>query len=148
MLYLEAKAIIVVIVALIMGAMFLYANNRKAPRFDSQRPKRMQSFEAGLPVEETFSAAVHFAQQSTHKITGVDEANRYLTFAESGSLISLRPQSPGFWYSVYLSEQDNGNTLVEVGITPKLPQFGSTAEKAMQVKLQACLSALQASGNT
>ena len=141
---LEAKVIIGVIVALIFGVIVLYAYTRKAPRFDSQRPKRMQSFVAGLPVEETFNAAVHFAQQSAHKITEVDEANRYLTFAESASW----PQSPGFWYSVYMREQGNGNTLVEVGITPKLPQFGSPAEKAMQVKLQAWLSALQASRNT
>jgi hypothetical protein len=132
--------IIGVIVALIMGAMFLFANNRKAPRFDAERPKRMQSFEASLPVEETFNAAVEFAQQSTYKITGVDEANRYLTFAESGSFISF-----GFWYSVHLSEQDSGNTLVEVGITPRLPQFGTTADMAMQGKLQDCLSGLQAS---
>ena len=130
----------IVIAALITGGFFLCANNRKPPLYDSQRPKRMQSFEASLPVEETFKVALRFVQQSAHKMTGVDEGNRYLTFAESGSLVAF-----GFWYSVYLSEQGTGNTLVEIGITPKLPQFGPYANRQMQRKLQDCLSGLQAS---
>lgn len=96
-----------------------YAAGRKAPAAMTTRPKRLLSFTTATPAREALETIVAKTRNSAYSVESIDEAQRHL-------ILSTPPTATtwGFFYPVYLTEQADGRTLVEVGIQSKLFQMG------------------------
>ncbi len=110
---------IVIVISYIIAAM------RRGSSVIGSRPRRLQSFTATSGPQETLKAIIHFAQQAGYNISAIDESKGQLVLEESTSVMSW-----GFFFPVFVSQQSDNATLVEVGIMSKLPQVGPIVSSA------------------
>ena len=105
--------IVLMCIGLIIAAM------RKGASAMNQRPRRIQYFMAWGTPDVILKAIIRFAQMSGYKIDAIDEATGRMVLSDSASMTSW-----GFFYPIFLTYQNNGQTSIEVGIKSKLFQMG------------------------
>lgn len=111
--------IIFLLILVLVAVAWRYASTREAATTVTAKPKRLLSFTTAYPPREALDAIVAAAPDSAYTLDSVE--------AEDLRLILSTPPTAttwGFFYPVYLIEQDDGSTLVEVGIQSKLFQVG------------------------
>lgn len=114
------------IIGITMACIGLFiALTRKGTSAIGSKPSRLESFSTKGNPEETLKAIVHFAQQSGYKVSAFEEALGRLVLEESASATSW-----GFFLPVFVSQQSDGSTLVEVGIKSKLVQVGPIVSRS------------------
>lgn len=89
------------------------------------KPSRLQSFTTEVNPKETMKAIVRFAQQTGYKISFIDETKGQLVLEKSASAVSW-----GFFFPVFVSQQSDNTTLVEIGIESKFFQYGPLVSRS------------------
>ena len=112
------------IIGLIIGVVFvcvglIIASMRSGTSAMQQKPRRIQYFAAWGTPDAILKVIIRFAQMGGYKIDAIDEAGGRIVLSDSASFTSW-----GFFYPVFLTYQNNGQTVVEVGIKSKLVQYG------------------------
>ena len=96
-----------------------FSKQRKALSVVKGKPRRIKMLNTKLTPKTVINNIVHFAQNSGYRIEDIDESR--------GRVILSSPfnhHTWGFFYPIYITSQNNENTLVEVGIQSKLYQIG------------------------
>jgi len=106
------------IVIIIIG-IFLIPSLRSGKSALKHKPKQLIAFATPRPVEEVAEIVQEFARENAYKLEDVDLTAGRIILSDSASRNSW-----GFFYPVYISKQDEGGTLVEVGIKSRLVQIG------------------------
>jgi hypothetical protein len=123
-----------VAVSLVFIFLFIAATKKGASSL-GVRTKRMLSVPAKCPPESALKSVIRFAQQSGYKVVALDEAKGHLVLEESISLFTW-----GFFFPVFVSVQQDGSTLIEVGIKSKLFQYGPIVSRTHEK----CVTGLKA----
>ncbi len=111
--------IISLLILVLVVIAWRYASTRKAATTVTTKPKRLLSFTTAHTPKEVLQTLIEKTPGSDYTIDSVDEEHLCL-------ILSTPPTATtwGFFYPVYLTQQDEGRTLVEVGIQSKLYQMG------------------------
>ena len=111
--------VLTVLILVMLVIAWRYASTRKASTAVTAKPKRLLSFTTAHPPREALQILIDKTQGSDYAIDNVDEDHCSL-------ILSTPPTATtwGFFYPIYLTQQDDGLTLVEVGIQSKLYQVG------------------------
>jgi len=111
--------IITLLILVLVVIAWRYASTRKASTAVTTKPKRLLSFTTAHTPHDVLQTIIEKTQGSEYTIESIDEENLRL-------ILSTPPTATtwGFFYPVYLAKQDDGRTLVEVGIQSKLYQMG------------------------
>lgn len=108
-----------IIGALMVGIGLIIAAMRKGSSAVKTKPSRLMSFTTARAPHDVMTIVVRFAQQSGYKIDEIAESDGRILLSDSATATSW-----GFFYPVYVSKQNDGNSLVEVGIKSQLIQVG------------------------
>lgn len=108
-----------IIGALMVGIGLIIAAMRKGSSAVKTKPSRLMSFTTARAPHDVMTIVVRFAQQSGYKIDEIAESDGHILLSDSATATSW-----GFFYPVYVSRQNDGNSLVEVGIKSQLIQVG------------------------
>lgn len=108
-----------IIGAVMVGIGLIIAAMRKGSSAVKTKPGRLMSFTTAMAPQDVMRIVARFAQQSGYKIDEIAESDGRIILSDSATATSW-----GFFYPVYVSKQDDGNTLVEVGIKSQLIQVG------------------------
>ena len=128
------------VLALVMAAIFMViAAMRRGSSALGSRPRRIQAFTTTSSPQETLKAIIRFAQQAGYKIPAMDEAKGQLVLEEPASVTSF-----GFFFPVFVSQQSDGSTLVEVGIKSKVFQIGPIASRIVSRSHERCVTSMKA----
>ncbi len=110
---------IIIACLVILIAFTLTAMLRPSPK---KKPRYIESFEARTSPEQVLKAIVYFALKSGMDIEYFDENELRITLGDRVTIWNL-----GFFYPIYLSLNENGKTLVEVGVKGKASVTGTVA---------------------
>ena len=108
-----------IIGALMVGIGLIIAAMRKGSSAVKTKPSRLMSFTTARAPHDVMTIVIRFAQQSGYKIDEIAESDGRILLSDSATATSW-----GFFYPVYVSKQNDGNSLVEVGIKSQLIQVG------------------------
>jgi|TARA_Y100000294_G_C8421664_1_gene283060 hypothetical protein len=114
----------IIIILVIVGFFFVIASLRKGSSVVKKKPRKLNSFTSELPPDKIFKLVAQLPQRSKYKIDNIDETNMTIIISSSASAMSY-----GFFFPVYITQQTDGKTLVEVGIKGKIPQYGPVVTK-------------------
>ena len=114
----------VIVVVLMCIGIGLYARSRKAEDVLRKRPNKIIAFTVAVPPTKVIQIIREFAQNNRYSISPFSEVENRIILGEGASWTSY-----GFFYPVYISDKDNGSSLIEVGIKGKVMQFGPIVSK-------------------
>jgi heme/copper-type cytochrome/quinol oxidase subunit 2 len=103
----------------IIGIAWRYASRRNAASVVTKKPKRLHTFTTAQTPEAIIAAIRQKVLASDYTLDSIAEENPRLMLSTPPSATTW-----GFFYPIYLTVQDDGLTLVEVGIESKLVQMG------------------------
>ncbi len=103
----------------IMLVFYMVTVLRKPPK---KKPRYIESFEVEAPPEVILEAIAYFGMKKNMDIDFFDENERRITLGDRLNLFS-----GAFFYPIYLTTEENGATLVEVGVKGKASITGSAA---------------------
>ncbi len=106
-------------IVIIIAVFLIIAGMRRAPR---KKPRHLMSFRTTMTLREGLKSIIDFAIQRGYEIDDFTEMEGRIILSDSVS-----PTSWGFFYPIYVSKNDNGSTLIEVGIRGKAPIAGTFA---------------------
>lgn len=107
--------------------LFVIAATRKGGDLLTKKPKKITSFTSDKNISEIFQKLLHFSQISSYKVEAIDETKFILILGENANLNGF-----GFFYPIYLSEDSDGKTKIEVGIKSKAIQAGPVVTKSLE----------------
>ena len=119
-----------------------YSKTRKATLHLKQKPKRLLGFITNQSPQKIIEQVTLIASTFNYTIEDIDESIGRIILSSSPSWI-FGWESWGFFYPVYVSIQNDGNTLVEVGIKSRLYQVGplvTIAHKKFYNKIKSSIS--------
>jgi hypothetical protein len=122
------------VVLMIISVAIVVAAMRKATSAVATKPSRLRAFALQQNGSDVLKQVIAYAQVGGYKIEDIDEAIGRVILSDSVSLTSF-----GFFYPVYIS-QHGDETVVEVGIKPRLPQVGPIVTR----NLERCVNGLKA----
>ena len=123
-------------VLLLVGIAWRYASRRNAASVVTKKPKRLHAFTTAQPPEAIIEAIRQKVPDSDYALDSIAEENPRLMLSTPPSAMTW-----GFFYPIYLTPQDDGQTLVEVGIESKLVQMGPLVKQ----QHEACVVFVKAS---
>ncbi len=106
-------------IVIIIAAFLIIAGMRRAPR---KKLRHLMSFTTTMNIKEAMKVVIDFALQGGYRIDDFEETEGRIILSDSVSSTSW-----GFFYPIYVSKNDDGSTLVEVGIRGKAPIAGTIA---------------------
>ena len=106
-------------IVIIIAVFLIIAGMRGAPR---KKLRHLTSFTTTMNIKEAMKAVIDFALQGGYRIDDFEETEGRIILSDSVSTTSW-----GFFYPIYLSKNDNGSILIEVGIRGKAPIAGTIA---------------------
>ena len=114
-----SSLVVFIFALLLVGIAWRYASRRNAASVVTKKPKRLHAFATAQPPEAIIAAIRQKVPASDYTLDSIAEENPRL-------MLSTPPTATtwGFFYPIYLTVQDDGQTLVEVGIESKLVQMG------------------------
>ena len=95
----------------------MVAEMRKAPK---RKPHKLMTFTTTMTPHKALKSIIEFALQGGYKIDDFTEAEGHIILSDLVSLTSF-----GFFYPIYVSMNNSGSTLVEVGIKGKASIVGT-----------------------
>jgi len=101
------------------------SKTRKAPLLLKQKPKRLLGFITNQSPQKIIVQVTLIASTFNYTIEDIDESIGRIILGSSVNWTSW-----GFFYPVYVSIQNDGKTLVEVGIKSRLIQGGPLVTRA------------------
>lgn len=106
--------------------MFIHiSKTRKAPFLLKQKPKRLLRFSTSQSPQKIIEQVILLAHTFNYPIEDIDESRGRIILSSS-----INWTSWGFFYPIYTSLQNDGKTLVEVGIKSRLYQYGPLVTRA------------------
>ena len=106
------------------------SKTRKATSHLKQKPKRLLGFITNQSPKKIIEQVTLIASTFNYTIEDIDESIGRIILSSSPNWISVWISGWGFFYPVFLSIQNDGNTLVEVGIKSRLYQRGPLVTRA------------------
>ena len=106
--------------------LYLVEATRNADKAAAVKPDDLISFTTSTTRGEVVKAVLLFGQTAGLKVGSRDEAIGKVVLGENLSLLKNRN---GYWLLVYVSDNGNGTTTVEIGIKPKVGRVGSKLPK-------------------
>lgn len=103
----------------LIAVMLIIVSMRSGKSQLDTKPRDLMSFESQVDDKLALETIVNFAQQTGYSIDTIDENNKRIVLSDSATMTSW-----GFFYPIFISRQDNGSTLVEVGIRSKAIMVG------------------------
>ncbi|MDP9475937.1 MAG: zinc-ribbon domain-containing protein [Actinomycetota bacterium] len=113
------------LVIAVIGVLLIIAAMRKPTTAVEARPSRMMSFSTPASRSEVTRSVVRFAQNSGYAIEEISSNEDRIVVSEPPTLTTW-----GFFYPVYLSQQPDGGTKVEIGVKSKLVQYGPLTDRS------------------
>lgn len=113
------------VIGLVIFIALFVAATKKGISSLGVRTKRMLSVAAKGSQESVLKSVIRFAQQSGYKVVALDEKRGQLVLEEPASLFSW-----GFFFPVFVSAQQDGSSLIEVGIKSKFSQCGPVVSRS------------------
>lgn len=110
---------IICIPILVVAIFTAIADGRTPPSALDNKPNRLTSFVVPLPPEEVMKIIIKFAQQTGYCIETIAPDQGFITLSTKPTLTSW-----GFFYPIYLSQQADHQTFVEIGIKSRAIQIG------------------------
>lgn len=107
------------IIMVILLGMFVFAKYRQATSVVQGKPSQLRTFLTILPPEEVLKIVSELPGYSKYKLEDVNAGLGRVIMSEAPTATTW-----GFFYPVYVSKVEDGNTLVEVGIKSRLVQVG------------------------
>jgi hypothetical protein len=101
------------------------SKTRKATLLLKQRPKRLLRFTINQSPQTLIEQVTLLARTFNYTIVDIDKSIGRIILSSSINWMSW-----GFFYPVYFLIQNDGNTLVEVGIKSRLYQYGPLVTRA------------------
>ena len=92
---------------------------RKGSSTLTEKPSGLKTFVADASSEAVLKTIIRFAQQTGYSIDTIEDNNGRIVLSDSATATSW-----GFFYPIFLSQKEDGKTLVEIGIKSKAIQFG------------------------
>lgn len=83
------------------------------------KPKKIIAYVTARPPAEVMEIVQRFAQDNRYQVDDIDAAKGRIILSDAANRNSW-----GFFYPIYVSSQEGGGTLVEVGIQSRLVQMG------------------------
>jgi hypothetical protein len=108
-----------IIIVVVIGIFLIIAQTRKGSSTLTEKPSNLKSFVANASSEVVLKTIVRFAQQTGYIVDTIEENNGRIALSDSATATSW-----GFFYPIFLSQQEDGKTLVEIGIKSKAIQVG------------------------
>ena len=112
---------------------------RKGSSAVKTKPGQLMSFTTLMTASDVVKTVVRFAQQTGYEIDDIADSGERIILSDSTTLTSV-----GYFYPVYVSKQNDGNTLVEVGIKSKVLQVGPIASTIASRRLERCFNGIKA----
>jgi len=106
------------------------SKTRKATLHLKQKPKRLLGFITNQSPKKIIEQVTLIASTINYTIENIDESIGRIILSSSPNWITGWITGWGFFYPVYVSIQNDGNTLVEVGIKSRLIQGGPLVTRA------------------
>ena len=106
-------------ILLLVGIAWRYALRSNAASVVTKKPKRLHAFTTAQPPEAIIEAIRQKVLASNYTLDSIAGENPRLILSTPPSATTW-----GFFYPIYLTVQDDGLTLVEIGIESKLVQMG------------------------
>lgn len=116
---------LLLVVIAVIGVLLIVAATRKPSTAIGERPNRMLSFDTPASRSEVARSVVRFAQNSGYAIEEISPNEDSIVVSEPPTLTTW-----GFFYPIFLTDQPNGGTMVEVGVKSKLVQYGSLTARS------------------
>jgi hypothetical protein len=101
----------------IAGVIYWIASMRKGT-ISMNKPEHILSFTSDFPAEKVMKIIIQYANQSGYKVDDFDESKFIIVLSDPPTLMSM-----GFFYPIYLVQQNDGKTSIEIGIKGKIIQF-------------------------
>jgi hypothetical protein len=120
---------VVVTIGLIVAA------TRKGASAVKNRPKKILAFIAPMPPAEVMKSVIRYGQQSGYRIDDIANPGWRIILSEKPSFTTW-----GFFYPVYMTANQQGGTLVEVGIKSRFIQMGPIVTR----KHEECFNGIRA----
>jgi len=108
-----------IIVAVIIGIFLIISQMQKGSSALEEKPSNLNSFVADADSQAVLKIIVRFAQQTGYSIDTLEENTGRIVLSDSATATSW-----GFFYPIFVSQREDGKTLVEVGIKSKAIQVG------------------------
>ncbi len=139
----EILTILVFLLAICIPFILIqFSKTRKATLLLKQKPKRLLGFITNQSPQKIIEQVTLIASTINYTIEDIDESIGRIILSSTPSWI-FGWESWGFFYPVYVSIQNDGNTLVEVGIKSRLYQVGplvTIARKKFYNKIKSAIS--------
>ena len=120
---------------------YLIGTRRDVGKATADRPVDMTGFIAHIPKEEAIRRIIAFAERSKLKVESVDEVQGKIVLGENLNLIK---NHNGYWLVIYILEDVQRTSTIEIGIKSKIYQAAfmlrAIRDKAAD-KLKAALTA-------
>jgi len=130
-----------IVACLLLPLFYLIGSRRDVSKATANRPADMKGFIVYLPRQEAMRAILAFAEQAKLKVESVDEVQGKIVLGENMNLLK---NHNGYWLLIYVLEDPQRRSTVEIGIQSKLYQAGfmlrPIRDKAFD-KMQAALMA-------
>ncbi len=112
------------LVLVLVAVAVRYARQREASSTVVKKPKRVLSFTTSQEIDHVLQAIIRSVEESEYGLETTDDENPRLILGTPPTATTW-----GFFYPVYLTRQDDGQTLIEVGIQSRLFQAGPIVRK-------------------
>lgn len=109
------------VACILLPVFYLIGSRRDVGKATASRPTDTKAFIAHLPREEAMRAIIAFAERSKLKVESVDEVQGKIVLGENMGLLKAHN---GYWLLIYVLEDAQRRSTIEIGIQSKVYQAG------------------------
>jgi hypothetical protein len=106
---------------ILLPIFYLIGSRRDVGKATANRPADMKGFIVHLPREEAMRAIVAFAERSKLKVESVDAVQGKIVLGANMGLLTFHS---GYWLLIYVLEDAQRRSTIEIGIKSKVYQAG------------------------
>ena len=134
------------ILAALMVWMLGYAwgSMRDTDKATAIKPDDLISFTTPTATEDIVNTVLLFGRTSALRVESRDEAIGKIVLGQNPNLMQ---NHNGYWLLVYVSDNGNGTTTVEIGIKPKVGRVGSKLPKIRDRAVSSIKAMVMGEGN-
>jgi len=103
----------------VIDAFFVISKKRKVESIVTSRPKNIKSYTIDNSMSNVWQE-IHWFEASKLRLEYENEEQGLIVLGENMGMTKFHN---GYWLMIYLSQIENGSTLVEIGIKSKVYQY-------------------------
>jgi hypothetical protein len=107
------------VACILLPIFYLIGSRRDVSKATANRPAEIKGFIAPLTRQEAMRAIIAFAERSKLKVEIVDEVQGRIVLGENMGLLKAHN---GYWLLIYVSEDAQRRSTIEIGIQSKTYQ--------------------------